>query len=169
MKNDNRLMTVEDLSNSYVVNAAHESIGSIKDIVVDVNQDKVAYAILSVSHTLGLGSKELPIPLACFKLDTREENKVILDVDKDRLLEAPAIDPTDWKDFNHIDLLMKVYAFYGVKPYVNQMQSNEPGENSDASSVTPNTFEEASFKTNKFDNHSNSIRDRHQSKHGFGS
>ncbi len=167
--NTDKLMTVEALSNSYVVNAAHESIGSIKDIVLDVNQDKVAYAILSVSHTLGLGSKEFPIPLVCFKLDTREENKVILNVDKEKLLEAPAIDPEQWDEFNHLDFLYKVYAFYGIKPYINQMDSNTPGENKAASGNSPNTFEQASFKTNKFDNSSNTIKDRHVSKHGFGS
>jgi len=159
--NTDKLMTVESLKGSYVVNAAHESVGSIKDIVLDVNQNKVAYVILAVSHSFGLGSKEFPIPLACFKLDTREEDKVILNVDKDELLEAPILNPENWESFNHLDFLWHVYAFYGIKPYVNQMDTNVPGVNENASSPTASTFEEASFKTNKFDNRHNSVRDRH--------
>jgi hypothetical protein len=42
---------------------------------------------------------------------------LLLDVDKERLKEAPGFDKDTWPDFADPTLGQNIYGFYGRKPY----------------------------------------------------
>jgi sporulation protein YlmC with PRC-barrel domain len=78
-----------------VVNKQNEDIGRIKDLVVDFESGKIAYAVLSVGATLGVGGKLVAIPAESLAPQPGAK-ALLLDASKDRLAQAPGFDEDDW-------------------------------------------------------------------------
>src|SRR5512145_2436437 len=90
-----RLMTASTLEGDKVINRQGEDLGEIDEIMLDVPRGKIAYAVMSSGGLLGVGNKLFAIPWSALTLDT--DNKCfILDVDKQRLKDAPGFDKDHW-------------------------------------------------------------------------
>lgn len=77
-----------------VVNKQGEKVGDIHDIVVD-QQGNVSHAVVSTGGFLGIGERLHAVPWNA--LDRKAgEQKVVLDVDRDRLRNAPGFDRNNW-------------------------------------------------------------------------
>lgn len=81
-----------------VENAQGENLGEIKDLIVDLGSQRVQYAILSFGGALGLGDKMFAYPISAFKPQA-DGDKLVLNVDKDRLKNAPGFDKDKWPDW----------------------------------------------------------------------
>ena len=99
-----------------VINAAQEDLGKIEDLVVDARNSRVAYAILSFGGVLGLGDKHFAIPWEALSFDLSQK-VAVLDIDKDRLTNAPGFNKDDWPDMTNEKWGTDVYDFYRCKPY----------------------------------------------------
>lgn len=99
-----------------VINAGREDLGTIEDVVIDVRDNRVAYAILSLGGFLGMGDKHFAIPWEALTFDLSEKI-ALLDVDKDRLRNAPGFDPNNWPDMADPSWGARVYRHYGYEPY----------------------------------------------------
>lgn len=82
-----------------VRDAAGERLGDIADLVVDLDNGKVRYAILSFGGFMGLGDRHFAYPLRAFKLRAGAD-QLVLDVDRDMLRSAPGFDANRWPDWN---------------------------------------------------------------------
>jgi len=82
-----------------VLNSQNERLGTIKDVVLDLNAGQVSYAVLSVGGFLGLGDKLIAVPLNAFSYGPEHE-KLVLNVDKARLKELPALEKDAWPSLN---------------------------------------------------------------------
>jgi len=92
-----RVLSASSLAKDSVYNRLDEKVGSIKEIMIDVPTGRVAYAVLSVGGFLSIGERLFAIPWGALTLD--EDRKCfILDVDKQRLENAPGFDPDRWPD-----------------------------------------------------------------------
>ena len=76
----------------------------------------MVYAVLSFGGFLGMGDKLFAIPFEALKFDTVNE-KIILDVDKEILENAPGFDKDNWPDITEHSWLVDVYNYYGYRPY----------------------------------------------------
>jgi osmotically-inducible protein OsmY len=74
-----------------VKNQQNESLGSVKDLIVDLHTGKVNYAVISSGGVIGLGNRLAAVPSKEFTYD-RDDNALVLNVDKDRLSNAPQFD-----------------------------------------------------------------------------
>ena len=111
-----RVLSASTLENEKVVNAAGESLGRIEDYMIDLNNGRIAYCVLSFGGFLGMGDKLFAIPWQAMTLDT--ENKCfILNIDKERLKNAPGFDKDNWPDTTNPAWGVEIYKFYGVRPY----------------------------------------------------
>jgi sporulation protein YlmC with PRC-barrel domain len=111
-----RLMAADTLEGDKVVNAAGEDLGEIKDIMIDVPNGRVAYAVLSFGGFLGMGDKLFAVPWHALALDT--ENKCfVLDVDKERLKNAPGFDKNHWPTMADQHWASEIHRYYGSRPY----------------------------------------------------
>jgi hypothetical protein len=99
-----------------VINPAGESLGDIKEIVIDPRTGRVAYVVVSFGGFLGLGEKLFAIPFSAFEYDLRK-NEYVLDVPKERLVEAPGFDPDRWPSMADEKWHREVYRYYGRSPY----------------------------------------------------
>jgi sporulation protein YlmC with PRC-barrel domain len=104
------------LTGDSVHNPAGEHIGKIEDFMLDLATGRVRYAVLSFGGMMGFGDKLFAIPPEALTIDT-EHKRLVLDVDKDRLKNAPGFDKHAWPDFADGALGTKVYQYYGHKPY----------------------------------------------------
>ena len=108
-----RLMGAENLIGNDVYNQQGEDLGDIKEIMLDTNTGNVRYAVLSFGGVFGVGSKLFAVPWNALKLDT-ENKRFILNVDKERLNNAPGFDKDHWPDMADESWEKTIHSYYGT-------------------------------------------------------
>ena len=93
-----------------------ESLGDIKEIVLDPRVGRVAYVVVRFGGFLGLGEKLFAIPFSSFAYNVAENNYV-LDIAPARLKEAPGFDSDHWPAMSDEKWNRDVYHYYGRSPY----------------------------------------------------
>jgi sporulation protein YlmC with PRC-barrel domain len=99
-----------------VVNSAGESLGKIKDLMIDIESGRIAYAVLSFGGVLGLGDKLFAVPWSSMVLDAPNK-QFVMSVAKDTLERAPGFDKDHWPDFGSAEFGKQIYGHYGQRPY----------------------------------------------------
>lgn len=89
------LMGANTLIGNDVYNHKEESLGDIKEIMLDIRSGKVSYAVLSFGAFWGMGAKLFAVPWHALTLDTTNK-RFILNIEKDRLSGAPGFDQDKW-------------------------------------------------------------------------
>lgn len=163
----NDLISVQELKFSKVVTPAHKEIGEVDDVIIHKKSKTVAYVVLKLRGLMGFGDKKFPIPFSAFYLDTKEKKKVILDVEKAKLENAPSFDLDDMSSFDYSDFLLKVYKYYDLEPYPNDLKDEDEIQLSGKLGTHPKTIKEARFKNSKFDNNHSKTSERHKSHYGL--
>jgi sporulation protein YlmC with PRC-barrel domain len=99
-----------------VVSPNGDSLGDIKEVVIDPRTGRVAYAVVSFGGFLSMGEKLFAIPFSSFKYDITT-NKYVLDVSKERLKAAPGFDADHWPAMSDEKWNRDVYKYYERPPY----------------------------------------------------
>ena len=110
------LMGANTLDGNDVFNRQGEDLGDIKEIMLDMSNGRVAYAVLSYGGFLGMGDKLFAVPWSALTLDT-DNKRFVLDVSKDRLDNAPGFDKDQWPDMADATWNKAIHDYYGVTPY----------------------------------------------------
>jgi sporulation protein YlmC with PRC-barrel domain len=110
------LMGAETLIGNEVYNGQEEHLGEIKEIMLETGTGKVAYAVLSYGGVLGMGDKLFAVPWNALKLDTVNK-RFMLDVDKERLKNAPGFDKDAWPSMSDRKWGGSLHEYYGTRPY----------------------------------------------------
>lgn len=108
-----RLMSTGTLSGNDVCNSDGENLGDVRDFMLDMTDGNVGYAVLSFGSFLGMGEKLFAVPWKALKLDT-ENKRFILDVDKDRLKDAPGFDKEHWPNMADQSWAREIHSYYGT-------------------------------------------------------
>jgi len=111
------LMGADTLIGDSVVNAQEETLGDIKEIMLDMRTGQIAYAVLAFGGFLGMGEKMFAVPWQALQLDTVNK-RFMLNVDKNRLQTAPGFDPDAWPDMSDAGWANQIHSFYGTDPSV---------------------------------------------------
>ena len=111
-----RVLSASTLAGDPVQNSAGEDLGKVDEIMIDIPSGRVAYAVLSFGGFLGMGNKLFAIPWSSLRVD---EDKLcfVLDVDKQKLENAPGFDQDNWPDMADNTWRTKIYSYYGAVPY----------------------------------------------------
>jgi sporulation protein YlmC with PRC-barrel domain len=103
-----------------VYNSAGDKLGKVEDLVFDPSNGHIRYAVLSFGGFLGIGDKYFAIPMNHLSVDSKkggitgsERYHFVLNVDKDRLKNAPGFDSKNWPDFGNAAYGTSVDQFYG--------------------------------------------------------
>ena len=105
------LMGADTLVGNNVCNFAGESLGDVKEIMLDMRSGTVGYAVLSFGGFMGVGEKLFAVPWKLLKLDTKHK-RFTLDVNKDQLENAPGFDKDHWPDMADAVWQQKIHAHY---------------------------------------------------------
>lgn len=110
------VMAADTLEGDDVINTRGEDLGEIKDIMIDVRTGKVAYAVLSSGGFLGVGNKLFAIPWGALTLDA-DRKCFVLDVERDRLANAPGFDKNHWPTMADPLWAKQVHDYFGQNTY----------------------------------------------------
>ena len=100
-----------------VENPQGQNLGDIKDIVIDRASGRIAYAVVSFGGFLGMGEKLFAVPWGAFSQPQADKDTFVLDVDKERLKNAPGFDPHNWPQMASREWVTSLYSYYNVPPY----------------------------------------------------
>jgi sporulation protein YlmC with PRC-barrel domain len=106
------LLSTGSLTDTDVINPTGQQLGNLKEIMLDVNTGQVAYAVLSFGGLLGMGDKLFAIPWQALHVD-QDREKIVLNVKKEVLENAPGFDKDNWPQSDNAAWLGDVYRYYG--------------------------------------------------------
>ena len=107
------LMGADTLLGEDVVDAQNQSLGDIKEFMLDMRSGKVAYAVLSFGGFLGMGEKLFAVPWNALTLDTVNKH-FVLNITKDQLENAPGFDADCWPDMADPKWANQIDSYYGA-------------------------------------------------------
>ncbi|WP_292931951.1 PRC-barrel domain-containing protein [Noviherbaspirillum sp.] len=110
------VMAADTLQGDKVINSRGENLGEIEDIMLDVPNGRVAYAVLSFGGVMGIGDKLFAVPWSALTLDA-DQKCFVLDIDKDRLKNAPGFDKDHWPSMADTTWANEVHSYYNSRPY----------------------------------------------------
>jgi sporulation protein YlmC with PRC-barrel domain len=118
MKHEPHALPATTMIGSKVVNRAGEQLGTLKELMIDLEEGHIAYAVLSFGGFMGMGDKLFAIPWEALLLNAKDRT-FILDVEKEALQEAPGFDKDHWPDDAQYEAgwLLDIYEYYGYSPY----------------------------------------------------
>jgi len=110
-----------------VRNMQGEKIGTVDDLVINLQDGKIQYVALSVGGVLGIGDKLFAVPFQEVRFNHgKDEMYYVLDISKEKLEQAPGFDKSHWPDFADANWKSQVDSYY---------RDNHPGTASRPSSL----------------------------------
>ena len=110
-----RVLSASTLKGDDVVNTKNEKLGTIEEVMIDLNKGCIAYAVLSFGGFMGMGDKLFAIPWSALTVDT-DDKKLVLNVKKETLEKAPGFDKDHWPNMADHAWGANIYKYYGAKP-----------------------------------------------------
>lgn len=110
------VMSASTLTGDTIRNRKDETLGTIEDIMIDIGDSRIAYAVLSVGGFLGMGDKYFAVPWDSLELDTANKC-MVLNTDKEAFEKAPGFDKDNWPDFADRVWGASIYNHYNVTSY----------------------------------------------------
>jgi len=83
----------------HVKNKEDQDVGKIKDVVIDFQSGKVAYAVLAAGGTLGLGGKLVALPVQALTLEPGQK-ALVVDLPKQQISQAQGFNDQNWPDLD---------------------------------------------------------------------
>jgi sporulation protein YlmC with PRC-barrel domain len=116
-RNGQPLLSATTITGDEVYNLKDEELGTIEDIMLDTQNGEIRYAVLSCGGFLGMGDRLFAIPWSALTLDSANK-RFTLDVDKERLKDAPGFDKDNWPSWSDPSWSASVDSYY---------RANRPG------------------------------------------
>lgn len=114
-----KVLSATTLINDEVKNSAGDDLGKIEDVMLDVDNGRISYAVLSFGGFLGMGEKLFAIPWRALDLNTEEKCFYLNNVDQKQLENAPGFDKNNWPNMADPEWSRTVHDYYNVTPYQN--------------------------------------------------
>jgi len=111
-----RVLGAGTLTGDRVRNQAGDDLGKIEEIMIDLENGRVAYAVLSFGGFLGIGDKLFMVPWGAMKVD-QTTHEFVLDARREQLEQAPGFDKNNWPDMADADYGREIHSHYGQQPY----------------------------------------------------
>ncbi len=105
------LLSASTITGDEVCNMQEEKLGKIQDVMLDIAEGKIRYVVLASGGFLGMGDRLFAVPWKALKLD-KENERFMLDVDVDRLKNAPGFDKDHWPNMADATWNSTVESYY---------------------------------------------------------
>lgn len=94
-----KCLTATSIIGDKVLNDQDEDLGSIKNIMINVNTGQIEYYVLEFGGFLGMGDKYFAIPFGLLRVDP-DKQVYRLDQPREKLKSAPGFDKNHWPETN---------------------------------------------------------------------
>jgi len=109
------LMGASKLIAREVKNIQGDHLGTIMDIVLNIDSGKIAYAILAKESVVLISEKLFAVPWKCLKLDA-SNNQFIVDADITQFNNAAGFDSKHWPDVAVQSWVDGIQSTAGIQP-----------------------------------------------------
>lgn len=109
------LLSADTITGDDVCNMQEEKLGTIQDIMLDMHSGQIRYVVLSSGGFLGIGDHLIAIPWKALRLD-KDNKRFLLDIDAERLKDAPGFDKDNWPDMTDVKWNSTVESYYSTRP-----------------------------------------------------
>ena len=116
LKTEPQVLSATTIIGDKVINPQGEHLGEIKELMIDLDLGRVAYAVLSFGGVLGMGEKLFAIPFQALQLRP-DRHEFVLNVDKEKLKKAPGFDKNNWPSTADRTWGAQIHKYYGYEPY----------------------------------------------------
>jgi PRC-barrel domain len=113
---DRPLISSAAVEGTAVFSRDGEKLGTVDCLMFDKERGSVAYAVLAFGGFLGMGEKRHPLPWSSLTYD-KEQDGYLIDLSKDELKAAPALDVGQYGSLGGREYDESVYAHYKALPY----------------------------------------------------
>lgn len=107
-----RLISSAKVEGTSVENTKGESLGHIRDIMIDKLSGQVGYAVLKYGSVLGMGGKLFALPWDQLSYDT-ERSAYVVDVPVERLKGAPSFEENTQPNWSDPARNRGIHDYYG--------------------------------------------------------
>jgi len=104
---------LSEVTGMKVVNSAHQDIGKVETVVLDVPAGRELYVVLSPTTDMNLGNNYYAIPPTALKLNPDQKVLVASDLSREKLSNAPHFTKDDWSQLSNTAWAHKLYQYYG--------------------------------------------------------
>ena len=111
-----RTLSASSLIGDKVVNMDNQTLGNVKDLMLDLERGQIAYAVLESGSFLGLGGKYFAVPWNALRVDG-DEKQLVLDANKEQFEHAEGFDKDNWPDFANPTFGDKAHRAFNQEPY----------------------------------------------------
>lgn len=115
------IMGADTLLGTPVYNLQDESLGEIKEIMLNMHTARVAYVVLSDGGFMGKGERLFAVPWDALTLNTGKK-RFTLDMKADQLAHAPGFDSTHWPNMADQIWASGVHTYYNTKLYLDNIR-----------------------------------------------
>ena len=118
----NNIRRASQVTKFTVHDSANENVGKIETVLFDLPAGRVAYVVLDPANAIVNKQALLPIPPMAFTKPSEGGQKLVLNLDKDKLNNAPTINRNDLTADDILKLsdpafAARVYNYYGKEPW----------------------------------------------------
>ncbi len=107
-------LSADTIKKDKIVNQDGDKIGKFEELMIDLHDGRIAYAVISHGGFLGIGNKLFAIPWQALTLRVHE-HAFLFDIPKETLDKAEGFDKDKWPlTYNE---LSGTYTYYGYQPY----------------------------------------------------
>lgn len=116
--NGAKLVRMSKAKDAELYNQNGKQVGDIHDLMLDTQNGKVAYAVVSFSSDyIDKGDQLTMIPWALVRQSKSATPGYVLNASKSQLENATYFESNAWPDVNNVAWNKRVYDHYGVTPY----------------------------------------------------
>jgi sporulation protein YlmC with PRC-barrel domain len=105
------LLSASTITGDDVYNLQEQKLGKIQDVMLDITEGKIRYAVLASGGFLGMGDRLFAIPWKALTLD-KTQKRFMLDLNSDRLKEAPGFNKDQWPNMADATWHSTVDSYY---------------------------------------------------------
>jgi sporulation protein YlmC with PRC-barrel domain len=96
-----------------VYDKSGRSVGEVEDVILDGGLNRANYVVVSYGGFMGMGDRLYAVPWAAFEHRPAEPGKIFLDIDENRLRNAPSFDNNTWPNWSDNAFRDRINTFYG--------------------------------------------------------
>jgi len=119
-----------------VQNNAHQDIGKVQNLVLNVPAGRELYVIISPSSDMNLGDNLYALPPTALKLSP-DQKMLVADVTREKLSNAPHFAKDDWSELSNKAWAQKVYQYYSQPAAFLEGQIQPTGRTNSTEQVYP--------------------------------
>ena len=110
------VLSASTIAGDKVQNQDGETLGTIKELMIDTGTGRIAYAVLDFGGFLGIGNKFFAVPWPALTVCS-EKKCLVMEADKELLKTAEGFDQGDWPDFADQRWGARIHHHYRTAPY----------------------------------------------------